>query len=152
MKLHRVILFVLVAISLAFGGVAMAGDGHGKKHHKQKRMAKWQQMSDQEKQEFIDKKIDRLDAKLDLSDDQEAQIRQIIEQTRTEVHDLKSQDGDRKAKRGQMREIRKQTHQEIADVLDDDQLDTFEELKEKRRKRFKNRMRHKRQQRGGHGQ
>jgi Spy/CpxP family protein refolding chaperone len=143
MKLHKILMTCIIALSLALslglGTSAMAG---GDKHHKKH---KWDQMNEQEKLEHMDKRLDkklaRLDKKLDLTDAQKTQVRQILETARTEMMDLK-QSGE--ADRGEFKQIHQNKRAELNKVLTADQQQKYKEIKKthrhKRGKKFGKRM------------
>ncbi|QDG51299.1 hypothetical protein FIV42_11270 [Persicimonas caeni] len=140
MKLKRILFTAAIACSFAFGANAFAHGGKGGKH------ARWQQMSDQEKLEVmekrLDEKVERMDEELDLTDTQEKKVRQILETSRTELMDIRQRHkGDRKAGRKEARQVFKRTKAELAEVLTADQKAKFEEMRQKRRgKRHGKRM------------
>src|SRR5690554_3515155 len=116
MKASRIIMTCLIALSLGLSSSAYAGGG------KHKSRANWEQMSEQEKlehlQKRLDRRVERLAEKLELSDAQEIKIRQILERAQTEKMDIKARhQGDRKAERAEFKQAREATRAELAKVL-----------------------------------
>ncbi len=88
----------------------------------------------------VDKRVEKMTQRLDLSEDQSKQVRSILESKKDQFKAIRGQKIDREQKRTQMRELRKSTRAEIAQVLDDEQKAKV--------KKFKKRRRHKRAHRG----
>lgn len=89
----------------------------------------------------IDKRVEKMTQKLDLTDEQASQVRSILEGKKEAFTKIREQNLERDQKRAQMHELRQSTRQEIARVLNDEQ--------KAKMKKFKKRRHHKRGQRGG---
>ncbi len=131
MKLKGIVFTAVIATSIAFGGSAFA---HGGKH------ARWKNMSEQERLEAIekrlDKKVDRMDEELDLTDAQERKVRQILEKSKTKLIDIRKRNkGDRQAGKKEARQVFKGTKAELAKVLTAEQKEKFKEMRHERRKK-----------------
>lgn len=140
MKLQKILIAGLITCSMAFGVSAFAQGG---KHHGKR--ARWAQMSEQEKLEFMDQRLDkrmaRLDKELDLTDAQEKQVRQIFETTRTQLMDIRERNkGDRAAGRKEARQVFKQSKAELKKVLTAEQQQKFKAMRKKHRGKRMHRM------------
>lgn len=144
-KTSRVLMTgVLIAATLGGTGVAMA---HGPKHDR----AAWEQMSEAEKQTALtarlDKKMERLTQKLELTPAQVPKVRAILESAQQQRHAIKEQNkGDRKAARPAMKALKEQTKTQLAGVLTAEQAQTMQQLHEQKKARKGKRGKH-----GEHG-
>lgn len=89
---------------------------------------------------FKGRMLHRLDEKLDLTDDQEAQVKEILDDAHAQMRELRENDED--PGRGQFKAIMKDASSKIEAVLTPEQAAEYAELKEKRkehRRRFKKR-------------
>jgi len=133
-----------IAVVLGSAGAVFAHGPHGKRGD---RFQKWANMSDEERaqkmEERLDKRVARLDEKLDLSDAQEKKVRQILGAAQTEVVDIfqrARKSGDREAAHKEMKEVRQRTKKQLAAVLDADQLAKLKQIRQRRHHRFQGRM------------
>lgn len=99
---------------LALAGPAQAQDAGARPH-----------MMDPEK------RIERLDETLDLTDAQKAEIRSIFAEQAERGRALRG-GGDREAMREHMREHMRETHERVAGVLTAEQREKLESLREER--------------------
>lgn len=82
------------------------------------------------------KHLERMAAELDLTDAQVAQIKQIHQNSRAQARQLiEDAGGDHEAARPELRELREQTKQEVAQVLTDEQRQEFKQLRAERKQR-----------------
>ncbi len=119
---------------LGAGSVAFAGEGH---HHGHK-FEKLQNMSEQERLEHmedrLDKRVEKMTKKLSLTPAQATKVRQIMADAQTRTWTLVEANKDvedRSAMRDQIREIRKESRTEIQAVLTPEQRAKAEELRAK---------------------
>jgi periplasmic protein CpxP/Spy len=89
---------------------------------------------------FVDRQMEELKEGLDLSDDQEKQVREIItagfenmRKSREEMQD----GGDREAMREKMQAMREEQNQKIKAVLSAEQFTKYEQIQEERRERMR---------------
>src|SRR5690554_3177764 len=146
MKASRIIMTCLIALSLGFGTSAYAGGGK----HKHKDRANWEQMSEQEKlehhQKRLDRRVGRLAEKLELTDAQKVKVRQILESAQTEKMDIKARhQGDREAARAEFKEAKQAQRAEIAKVLTAEQQEQLKSLKKDKRDKRGKKMERKKQ-------
>lgn len=122
--MHLIVVIAVGVVTLGIGALAFAQDGEHGKHKR------WRDMTEQERMEMrqkrLDRKIDRLDQKLELTDEQEKELRKIYETKHAEMRDI------RKRMHKQMRETRQEMKAEFERVLDDEQEDTFKEMRRAR--------------------
>jgi Spy/CpxP family protein refolding chaperone len=88
---------------------------------------------------FVDRQMEELKEGLQLSDEQEKQVREIItagfetmRQAREEM-----QDGDREAMREKMQAMREEQTQKIKAVLSEEQFAKYEQIQAERRERMR---------------
>lgn len=139
MKTLKRISLALFATSIVFGtGVtafAGPGHGHGGKFHK------LAEMTEEEKLEFLedrlDKRVDKMQQKLDLDARQTAKVRQILADAQTRSLEIweTRQDADKKELRSQFKEIRKQSRAEIDALLTPVQKVKADQWKAERKKK-----------------
>lgn len=134
MKASRIIMTCLIALSLGFTTSAYAGGG------KHKDRANWEQMTEQEKlehlQKRLDRRVERLAEKLELTDAQKVKVRQIFERAQTETMDIKARhEGDREAARAEFKKAKEATRAEIEEVLDAEQKQKFQQMRERMKER-----------------
>ncbi len=91
----------------------------------------------------VNDRLEKLDEVLDLSTDQEMNIKEILEEKKIEIEEMrKNRSGDREEKQSQMREMNKKYTDKINALLTDDQKIKYkthlEEQRENRRQRGKN--------------
>lgn len=138
------------AIIAGFGGVAFA---HGGKHHRGVDRAgmfeRFANLSEEEKLEkleaHLDKRVEKMTARLDLDAAQQVKVRQIFADAQTQLIELyeKNKDVEDKTQaRAEARTIFKASRAEVEQVLTAEQLAKAKELKAQRKakrgKKFKN--------------
>jgi Spy/CpxP family protein refolding chaperone len=80
--------------------------------------------------------------RLDLTEEQQAQIEKILVESRAEMQEFRqSFSGDRGEMRDKMREMRDATDERVKDLLNDEQKLKFEEYREERMKNMRGRFR-----------
>ncbi len=147
MKFKKILIAGLVTCSMAAGSFALGasafacGGKHGHKH------GRWSQMTDEQRLEAMDKHLDkrmaRLDKKLNLSAAQHKQVRQIFESTRTQMMDIRQRHkGDRQGARKEARQVFQQSKAKIKKVLTPEQQQKFKQLRQKRRQHHARRRMH----------
>jgi Spy/CpxP family protein refolding chaperone len=90
---------------------------------------------------FVDRQMEELKEGLDLSDDQEKQVREIItagfETMRKAREEMQDGGGDREAMREKMQAMREEQNQKIKAVLSEDQFTKYEQIQKERRERMR---------------
>jgi Spy/CpxP family protein refolding chaperone len=87
----------------------------------------------------MDRVMADLDQQLDLTDDQSAQVRTILEEQRQAMQQLRDEfgrpedDQAREEMRGRVRAIHHDTQERLSQVLDEEQMQRFQELQRRRR-------------------
>ncbi len=88
---------------------------------------------------FVDRQMEELKESLELSDDQEKQVREIIvagfETMRNAREEM--QDGDRDAMREKMQAMREEQTTKIKAVLTEEQFTKYEAIQQERRERMR---------------
>lgn len=89
-------------------------------------------------EETIDRRIEMLDEALDLSDEQEAEVRRIWMEHRAEMEDwaASNEGADREARRAHFRETAGGIHDAVRAVLTAEQAEKLDALREERREQF----------------
>jgi len=88
-------------------------------------------------------RMERLRETLDLSDDQVDRLREIFDEQREQMRALRQdRDGDREARREAFRSLRDETHERVAGVLSEEQMERYREMVEKRREAMRERRPH----------
>lgn len=131
---QRIKKFALAAVLaggmvVGFGGLAFAGGGHrGHGLGGPKMFEKLDGMSEQERLEFLENKLDqrvqKMTQNLDLSKDQQVKVRQIMADAQTqllEVYEKNKNLDDKSAARGEAHAVLAQSRQDIGDILTDAQ-------------------------------
>lgn len=144
-KTAKAIIIAIAASGIGMGTVAFAQENEEapaktKRLSKKQRRAKFKNMTPEQRKAFhaerLNKRMARLTKKLNLSDTQAKQLRTTYESMHKEIVQARQQNpGDRKAKRAAMQKIRKAYKPEVAKILTQEQLATFEDLKKKRKAR-----------------
>lgn len=137
----RIARSVIFAITLVLGlGTAALATAHGPKHDKADKMQKWKSMSEEERQEKLEKRVDRriewMTDELELTKDQQAEIRRIMSEKHQRIGELfgeAGEDTDRRQRYREMRKIKKDSRAKIKGVLTDEQVTRVRELREQRR-------------------
>jgi Spy/CpxP family protein refolding chaperone len=123
------------ALSAGLAGLAVAGDGYGRQGGRGR-------MGGAER---IQQRVERMRADLGLSDEQARRIEQILTDSASNARgrwsddrgdrngDGSWQDGDRDARREEMRQQRRQTMERIDAVLTPEQRDRWAQLREQRK-------------------
>lgn len=90
---------------------------------------------------FIDRQMEELKEGLDLSDDQEKQVREILtegsETMRKAREGMQDGGGDRDAMREKMQQMREEQSEKIKAVLTEDQFTKYEQIQAERRERMR---------------
>lgn len=133
--MRKVILVLGLVFVVAVQGMAQ-DNGHRRGHHKGEKMTAVERM---------EKHLNKMDEKLDLSDDQKDRIRIILAENHDKMSNIRGEmketaREDRKAFREELKALREETTDEILTVLNDDQEAKFREMLEKREERARNRM------------
>lgn len=108
-------------------------------------LAEIERLKEERATERLNKRIEHLTERLELSDAQANSIRSIFEAAHPQFEEIKNSQATREEKREQMKVIRDQLNTDILEVLDDDQDAIFTQMMERRNKRF---GRHRGQRRG----
>ena len=170
MKTKTLLASTLLTGLIAFGAVSHAGPGYGHKGGYEK----YSQMTEAEKSERMEKRLNRMAKKLDLSDEQKTQMRSLKQNRRNEIKPLRN---EQRAIRKEIRqldpnasdyaakladaanrqaEITRQMiiakgnqRQQMATILTPEQLAKKKEMRAKRKARFHKKMhrKHHRKQR-----
>jgi len=109
--------FATTAITglLTFTSVANAGPNCGGKGGHAKHGQKYGQMSDAQKTERMQKRLDRMAAKLDLSDEQKAQVRALKQNSRNDIKPLRN---EQRALRKEIRQLDSNANDYAAKLAD----------------------------------
>jgi len=90
---------------------------------------------------FVDRQMEELKEGLDLSDDQEKQVREILttgfETMRKAREGMQDGGGDRDAMREKMQEMREEQSLKIKAVLSEEQFVKYEQIQQERRERMR---------------
>jgi len=89
---------------------------------------------------FVDRQMEELKEGLQLSDDQEKQVREIITagfETMREAREGMQDGGDREAMREKMQQMREEQTQKIKAVLSEEQFTKYEQIQQERRERMR---------------
>lgn len=88
---------------------------------------------------FVDRQMEELKESLELSDDQEKQVREIITAGFETMREAREgmQDGDREAMREKMQAMREEQTQKIKAVLSEEQFTKYEQIQKERRERMR---------------
>lgn len=90
---------------------------------------------------FVDRQMEELKEGLELSDDQEKQVREIItagfETMRKSREEMMDGGGDREAMREKMQAMREEQNQKIKAVLTEEQYIKYEKIQQERRERMR---------------
>lgn len=90
---------------------------------------------------FIDRQMEELKDGLDLSDDQEKQVREILtagsETMRKAREEMQDGGGDREAMREKMQQMREEQNEKIKAVLTEEQFTKYEQIQAERRERMR---------------
>lgn len=135
----RIALVGLTALSVVGPGVAFAdGPEHGESHHDMR--AKFKSMTPEQRQAFrakhSAKRMERLTQKLELSEAQTKDVAKLMDARQAEVQEARRlNEGDRKAKRKAIKQIKRAYHGEMVKVLTEDQQVKFKAMVKKHKKR-----------------
>jgi Spy/CpxP family protein refolding chaperone len=75
-----------------------------------------------------EERLEEFSKKLDLNDDQKAQVKTILESAQGEMKELREAEGSRREKGSRLRELGKETNGKIRAVLNHEQKNKFDEL------------------------
>lgn len=143
---------VTTGMMVGFGTSAFAGEGHGhgERGHRGgpgKMMKKLEGMDEAQRLEFLedrlDRRVERMTEKLDLTDDQAVKVRQILADAQTQTLDIWSRNkdaDDKSAAKKEFRAVHKQTKAQLGEVLTDEQLQKVKEHRRQRGRKMKGRM------------
>ena len=146
-KITRVMIAgAVVAGTLGAGSMAMAKGPH------KMNQEKWESMSQEEKQEMmnkrLDKRMERMTQELELTDAQVPQVRAVFESSQAQRHEIMQKyKGDREAARTELKALKQSTRAQLEGVLTADQVQKLEQLK----KDHKGKRHGKRGKHGKHG-
>ena len=88
-----------------------------------------------------DDQLKHLTTKLNLSDDQQAKVKPILDEQHNQMEQLRADNSTSRQDRWKkMREIRENSDNQIKSVLNDDQKKQFDQMREEQRSRMKERM------------
>lgn len=138
-RIRHLLTFLISITILGAAGVAAARGPSDKpsKHHGGKHHMHAKDLTPEERLELTNKRIDRrvarMQDKLDLSDEQADQLRTIIEKRITESRDIRQR--HRRAARKELRQLHTSSNSELDQVLTDEQKKKLEDLKQERRER-----------------
>jgi protein CpxP len=89
-----------------------------------------------------DDQLKHLSQKLNLSDDQQAKLKPILEDQHKQMHQLWNDSSmSRQDRFSKMRELRENADNQIKGVLNDDQQKKFDQMREEQRSHMRHRMR-----------
>ena len=133
-KRRNVLVTGLIALTMTATATTSAFAGNGE------RRAKLENMSEQERLEHMENKLDhrmeKLTQKLALSDKQAREVRSILSSAQTERLDIRSRHkDDRAAAKPELQALHERTSAELKKVLTADQFAQFEQLKGKHGKK-----------------
>ena len=89
---------------------------------------------------FVDRQMEELKESLELSDDQEKQVREIITagfETMRSAREGMQDGGDREAMREKMQQMREEQTTKIKAVLSEEQFTKYEQIQQERRERMR---------------
>jgi len=89
---------------------------------------------------FVDRQMEELKSGLELSDDQEKQVREIITagfETMQKAREGMQDGGDREAMREKMQQMREEQTEKIKAVLSEEQFTKYEQIQAERRERMR---------------
>ena len=89
---------------------------------------------------FVDRQMEELNEGLDLSDDQEKQVREIITagmETMQKAREGMQEGGDHDAMRDKMQQMREEQNEKIKAVLSAEQFTQYEKIQQERRERMR---------------
>lgn len=147
-KITRVVIAgAVVAGTLGAGSMAMAKGPHKMNHEK------WESMSQEEKQEVMNKRLDRrmekMTEKLELTDAQVPKVRAVFENSQAQrLEIMQKHKGDREAARPEFKALKQSTRAQLDAILTADQIQKLEQMK----KDHKGKRHGKRGKHGKHGQ
>jgi hypothetical protein len=87
----------------------------------------------------VDEQVQRLTNDLDLSEVQAARVEEILTDTKVEADKLSDSDLDRREMGQQMRDLMEATDEQIESILNNEQLERFREIVEKRKEEMRKR-------------
>jgi len=88
-----------------------------------------------------DEQLKHLTKRLNLSDEQQAKVKPILEDQQTQMQQLRADNSTSREDRWKkMREIHENSDTQIKSVLNEDQQKKFDEMREQQRSRMKDRM------------
>ena len=85
----------------------------------------------------VDERVQHLTQALNLSADQQAKVKSVLQDQQNQVSSLKQDTSlSQEDRRAKFQQIRQDTHQKIRDVLNDDQKAIFDQVKARRQERM----------------
>jgi len=92
-------------------------------------------------QAYIDRQMEELKEGLQLSEDQEKQVREILTQGSESMRKIREEmqggEGDREAMREKMTQMREEQNGKIKTVLSEEQFTKYEQIQQERRERMR---------------
>ena len=128
-KITRVMIAgAVVAGTLGAGSMAMAKGPH------KMNQEKWESMSQEEKQEVMNKRLDRrmnkMTEKLELTDAQVPKVRAVFEASQAKrLEIMEKHKGDREAARPEMKALKQNPRAQLDAILTPEQVQTLEQMK-----------------------
>ncbi len=147
-KKFALTLILAGGIVVGFGGIALAGGGgHGGQFGGPGMFKKLDGMSEQERLEFLENKLDerltRMTKNLELTKDQQLRARQVMADAQTqllEIYEKNKAVDDKSAAKTEAHVVLKQARQDISDLLSDEQKAKQRAQRDEHAKRFKGKM------------
>lgn len=138
--------FLAGGLVTGLGGVAFAG-GDARGFGGPGTFEKLENMTEAERLEFLENKLDqrveRMTEHLELTKDQQVKVRQILADAQTqllEIYDKNKDAADKTVARAEAKAVRKQSMQDVRDILTDAQRAKMEEHRKERGKGHKGEM------------
>jgi Spy/CpxP family protein refolding chaperone len=89
---------------------------------------------------LVEKRVEKLNEKLNLTPDQQAQLKTLFTETGQKMLALKNSDAGHQSARQEMKTLRRETDAKIQSILTPEQQKIYEELKAQRKGHFKERF------------
>lgn len=93
----------------------------------------------------VDRELSRLKERLDLSEDQASQIKQILEESRNEAKMTREEGVSWRERREALKELEEKKDEAIEKILTEDQKSLYEQMKKERPKKIEEEMRRRRE-------
>nr|WP_306670775.1 MULTISPECIES: Spy/CpxP family protein refolding chaperone [unclassified Endozoicomonas] len=85
----------------------------------------------------MDEAYGQLEQKLNLTDEQKPKVEAILKESRAVIKEIRASDENRLSKARALRKNRDETNKRLATVLNDQQMQTYRELRKEMRDRLK---------------